>query len=120
MTAFVEQEGKTVLVVGEGVINTGCKLDASTVQQNISKMVVKAYNRYDEATGIYYNVVTASRNMGETCAASACKVQLGADGTIAEILQSDYSKTGKTVDEQSVIDYVLSDIVNQNSQNVNE
>ena len=120
MTAFVEQEGKTVLVVGEGVINTGCKLDASTVQQNISKMVVKAYNRYDEATGIYYNVVTASRNMGETCAASACKVQLGADGTIAEILQSDYSKTGKTVDEQSVIDYVLSDIVNQNSQNVND
>ena len=120
MTAFVEQEGKTVLVVGEGVINTGCKLDASTVQQNISKMVVKAYNRYDEATGIYYNVVTASRNMGETCAASACKVQLGADGTIAEILQSDYSKTGKTVDEQSVIDYVLNDIVNQNSQNVNE
>lgn len=120
MTAFVEQEGETVLVVGEGAINPGCKLDAKTIQQCVTQMVVKAYNRYDAETGIYYNVMTAKRSMGETCAAGACKVQLGADGSIIEVLQSSYSKTGNSVDKQSVVNYVINDILSQSSQNVNE
>lgn len=120
MTALVEKEGRTTLVVGECVMNTACKLDAESVQQYISYMLVKAYDHYDEESGIYYNVTNVKNSMSSTCKIEGCKVEYDNAGTIADVFRSSYTKTAKSINQQAIVDTVVSDILSQTSQIVNE
>lgn len=120
MVVEVEKGEKTSLVVGEAVINTGCKLDANSVQNYVEGMTLGVYDHKDSHSGIYYNEMSFANSVQQTYSVKGCHVEYDSNGAILGIVYSANSKSGKSVDKQKVIDIMVNDILSQQSTVENE